>query len=646
MSATTTDLITDFFGTDPLRGEDAALELVHRLGPDAIEALVPIRDLPGSLSTQVEIRLKSVALRLGPAIAGYLARTIAEGQWHSKRAAAACYAGFETNPDIEAPLVAMLERGGDFDAERIAIEALTNLGADRWAADLVTYARYGTWRPGYPLDLVPISTYAFEKLSSYVLEALTRFVANARNRARVDSLFRLLTEFLREREQLLPNSAPTGYDLVERHTSRFTGWAIDPMIEHWGRSGNASLQRLCVDALRRVAPLRAAGFLLGTAIDRRGDHGVRTGASIALGDIRDSGAARLLADALRDPSVDRAHLDWAFSTLYAVPADWSGTDDFVATLIDSDSEVSPRLLYSLALRGERGIEPRLVARLDHKDSFTRWTAALSLARLLGAGSRAALQRRVDAASDQIERCGFLAALVRAGDETASARLHDMLREVTVLPLLQYVWKLEILDAFRLPPVIDPRAFRVWSDVARLNPIKVQYFEALVSSASAARPARSASDRQKLFISYAHEDEVWLKKFVTMLHPLIDNAGLEVWVDTRIQPGKWQPQIDAAMKQSRIALFLVSSHFLASEFITRTELPEFVRYAEERQVRILWALLDDCLWERSPLKAYQGDNIDQPLSLMSPGEQSRAIKKTSLRIEELLSASAAASSPPA
>ena len=132
----------------------------------------------------------------------------------------------------------------------------------------------------------------------------------------------------------------------------------------------------------------------------------------------------------------------------------------------------------------------------------------------------------------------------------------------------------------------------------------------------------------------------------MLHPLIDNAGLEVWVDTKIQPGKWQPQIDAAMKQSRIALFFVSSHFLASEFITRTELPELVRYAEERQVRILWALLDDCLWERSPLKAYQGDNIDQPLSLMSPGEQSRAIKKTCLRIEELLSASAAASSPPA
>ena len=39
----------------------------------------------------------------------------------------------------------------------------------------------------------------------------------------------------------------------------------------------------------------------------------------------------------------------------------------------------------------------------------------------------------------------------------------------------------------------------------------------------------------------------------MLHPLIDNAGLEVWVDTRIQPGKWQPQIDAAMSLLLLAI---------------------------------------------------------------------------------------------
>ena len=161
MSAkSTTDLITDFFGTDPLGGEDAALELVHRLGPDAIEALVPIRDLPGSLSTQVEIRLKSVALHLGPAIAGYLARTIAEDSGTANAPRLPAMPVSRPIPTSR-PHSSRCSNAGDFDAKRIAIEALTNLGADRWAADLVTYARYGTWRPDYPLDFVPISTYAF-----------------------------------------------------------------------------------------------------------------------------------------------------------------------------------------------------------------------------------------------------------------------------------------------------------------------------------------------------------------------------------------------------------------------------------------------------------------------------------------------------
>src|SRR5918995_441363 len=150
--------LADFFGNDPLRGEDAAIALVDELGPAAIQTLIPLSSsLPGSLSIQVELRLKAVALRLGPSIADYLASVIANSHWHSKRAAASCYGAFEDSPAVEAPLVAILERRGDFDAERIAIEALTNLGADRWASDLVTYAKRDSWRPGFDRANVAIS---------------------------------------------------------------------------------------------------------------------------------------------------------------------------------------------------------------------------------------------------------------------------------------------------------------------------------------------------------------------------------------------------------------------------------------------------------------------------------------------------------
>src|SRR5262249_28731899 len=156
------------------------------------------------------------------------------------------------------------------------------------------------------------------------------------------------------------------------------------------------------------------------------------------------------------------------------------------------------------------------------------------------------------------------------------------------------------------------------------------------SSRSRNPAPRTAHGRKLFISYSHRDSSWLQRFQTMLHPLLDKDRLEVWDDTRIIPGKWRGQIESAMGESQIALFLVSAHFLASEFITRYELPDLIRYAdEERNLQIVWVLLDDCLWEISPLADYQGENANQPLTLLSEGEQSRTIKKTCLRIRELL-----------
>jgi HEAT repeat protein len=635
-------LVDDFFGTDPLRGEDAAIALVHQLGPAAIEALIPLQGAIGSLSRQTEVRLKSVALRVGPTIAPYLSRVIAEGSWLSKGAAALCYAGFDDGPEIEAPLLAILQHASDFDAERMAVDALTQLGADGCAWDLVAYAKRGVWRPGAIVDPAYVSEYPFEKLSSYVLEAIARFVANAKSRDRADSLFRLLTDLIELREQHFSNHTPSSYDVVARHTERFTGWAIEPMMALWGSSPNQRLQFLCLETLYKVASLEAADFLLKIAIDPHRPDSIRRSASIALGELRHPDAARILADALRNPSTDRAHLDWAFSALYAVPSDWPDLEVYIEELLDGSPDVSARLFHSLALRGEHRIASRLAARLNAGNAFERWTSALSLARLIGAESRPLLEDRLDEAGHDLEQCGFLAAMARLGDTAAAERLHHRL-QLTRLSRVPDIWASEILDAFHVPSGFDQRAFRVWSDAAGINPRKFQYLEALAVGTPPQRASTPSAippptQKRKLFISYSHKDGDWLQRFVTMLRPLLDSSSLEIWEDTRIVAGQWRPQIDQAMRDSRAALFLVSSHFLASDFITRTELPELVRYAtEEGRVTIVWALLDDCLWERSPLKDYQGDNIDQPLTILSPGEQSRAIKKTCLRIEHLLSA---------
>jgi hypothetical protein len=271
---TEAQLVADFYGNDPLRGEDASLELVRQQGSRAIETLIPLSRVGGGSSLQVVSRLKSVATVLGPGIVPYLVRVIEKGEWSAKLAASPCFAGFEDHPEIEAPLLRVLEKADDFDAERIAIEALGYLGADGWAWDLVQYAKDGDWRPGAREDWdEDVSDYPFEKLSSYVLEAISRFAGLARSRERVDSLFRLLSDFIELRQQHVSHMFPDSYAHVfardAKHTLDFTGWIVDPMISLWGRSPNERLRRLCLDT--RQGGTAASGAL--SPRDRAGPEG-------------------------------------------------------------------------------------------------------------------------------------------------------------------------------------------------------------------------------------------------------------------------------------------------------------------------------------------------------------------------------------
>jgi len=109
----------------------------------------------------------------------------------------------------------------------------------------------------------------------------------------------------------------------------------------------------------------------------------------------------------------------------------------------------------------------------------------------------------------------------------------------------------------------------------------------------------------VFISYSRSDSDWLELVNLYLKQLKNQHNFEFWDDTKIKPGEeWKKKIDEYISDCQVALLLVSANFLASEFINNEEVPEILRKAKKRGVKVFTLVLDICNFdEHSPLYKY-------------------------------------------
>lgn len=127
--------------------------------------------------------------------------------------------------------------------------------------------------------------------------------------------------------------------------------------------------------------------------------------------------------------------------------------------------------------------------------------------------------------------------------------------------------------------------------------------------------------KKIFICYSRQDTVWLKRVVESLNALGLQDRLKPWSDQDIPVGKnWREAIEQSLKEAHAAVFLVSTPFLASRFITETEIPRLFERHEKEGVLLFPIIIRPCSWERvSPLKDLQAVMLNDRKALSEGGE---------------------------
>src|SRR6218665_2813036 len=99
-----------------------------------------------------------------------------------------------------------------------------------------------------------------------------------------------------------------------------------------------------------------------------------------------------------------------------------------------------------------------------------------------------------------------------------------------------------------------------------------------------------ADKIPIFISYAHKDEASLKTLLLCLDDL--RKDVEIWCDHYINPGdKWDATIKSALDNAEIVIFLLTEHFVQSEYINKIEVARVLRKEQCKIISIVATPVD-------------------------------------------------------
>jgi tetratricopeptide (TPR) repeat protein len=148
----------------------------------------------------------------------------------------------------------------------------------------------------------------------------------------------------------------------------------------------------------------------------------------------------------------------------------------------------------------------------------------------------------------------------------------------------------------------------------------------------------AANRRRIFVSYSHRDQD-AKAFVQRHLGILQQLGdIRSWDDSRIGMGDdWFEEIAAHLEGCDVAVLLISTDFLGSDFCMKQEVPVLLERRSREGMMIAPILLRHCAWQIVPwLAAIQmrpGDGA--PLQTLDEHAQEKELSEVVIEIHGFL-----------
>jgi hypothetical protein len=115
-----------------------------------------------------------------------------------------------------------------------------------------------------------------------------------------------------------------------------------------------------------------------------------------------------------------------------------------------------------------------------------------------------------------------------------------------------------------------------------------------------------SSGKKIFFSYSQHDRPYLDQLLRHMASLRRLEKVAPWTDSDILPGEeWDDAIKSTLAQADIILLLVSSDFLATDYIWKVEITTAMERHEKGEARVIPIFIRSCDWSGMPFGKLNG-----------------------------------------